>query len=112
MASDVPQGSLLGLVLFNIFISDIDDGTECTLSNLLMTPSGVVWLIQQKEGNQGLENLPYKDSMKELGLFSMEKRRLWRELIVAFQYLKGDYKQEGNQLFTWVDSNRTKGEWF
>ena len=34
---------------------------------------------------------------------------LWGDLIAAFQYLKGAYKQEGEQLFTRVDSDRTRG---
>ena len=42
-------------------------------------------------------------------MFSLEKRRLWGDLIVAFQYLKGTYKQEGERLFTRVDSDRTRG---
>ena len=50
--------------------------------------------------------------MRELGLFSLEKRKLWGDLIVAFQYLKGVHKQEGDGLFTWVDSNRTRRNGF
>jgi len=46
--------------------------------------------------------------LRELGLFSVEKRRLQGDLPVAFQYLKGEYKQEGVQLFTWVDSDMTR----
>ena len=34
------------------------------------------------------------------------------KLIMAFKYLKEDYKQEGNQLFTWVDSDRTSENGF
>jgi len=44
------------------------------------------------------------------GLFNLEKRGLRDDLIASFQYLKGDYKKEWNELFTWVDSDRTKGK--
>ena len=32
MVSSIPQGSVLGLVLFSTFVGDMDSGTECTFS--------------------------------------------------------------------------------
>ena len=56
---------------------------------------------------RGLEHLSYEERWRELGWFSLEKRRLHGDLLVAFQYLKGASKQEGERLFPRVGCDRT-----
>ncbi|GAB0179388.1 hypothetical protein GRJ2_000404100 [Grus japonensis] len=76
-----------------------------------------LWGLQYKKDMgllmiRGLEHISCEDRLRELGLFSLEKRRLQRDLVAAFQYLKGTYRKAGEGLFTMTGSDRTRSNGF
>lgn len=57
-----------------------------------------------------LKNLPYEESLKELGLFTLENQKLRLDLITVFQCLKGGYKEDRGSLFS-RSHMEEKGQW-
>jgi len=56
-----------------------------------------------------MEHFSCEDRLRELELFSLEKRRLRGDLTAIFQYLKGAYKKDGEGLFTKACRDRARG---
>ena len=61
---------------------------------------------------RGLEHLSSEERLRELGLFTLEKGRQRGHLRAAFQYLKGAYRKDGENLFKRACCHRTRSNGF
>jgi len=107
----------------------VERGDSVPLLHSVETPPGVLrptlepshWkdmeLLEQVQRRAtkmipGLEHLSYEERLRELGLFSSEKRRLRGDLTAAFQCLKEVYKKAGDRHFSRACSYKTRGNGF
>ncbi|KAK4817250.1 hypothetical protein QYF61_005463, partial [Mycteria americana] len=105
ITSSVPQGLILSPVPFNIFINDLDDGAEFTLSKFAHVPTCEEWLIHHRGWNLNrLEKWANRNLMK----FSKGKCKVLHQYMLGDDQLESSFAQK--DLGVLVDTKLTMSQ--
>ncbi len=60
----------------------------------------------------GMEGIRYEERLEKLGLFSLERRMLWSDLIEVYKLMRGVDRMDSQKLFPRVEESISRGHRF